>query len=353
MTIFDSGLLELPYLQEKTLRALEDAARFVDLANEPDTTKWYANRLRELASPSVAHLMTVVAHVYQAGAEAAGAEHVEAILKGGTFALARWSKQFKIVDPTRAAFAPFAPARSDEEIEEKAEAVPDAVISAEDAHALDLRLEVCGAMARAMLHADLSDVCKRILCWLVMDLTRSSFADIVVVSRKFLPGDIDRTAEETAAAYRTLYERGLVERVDGLPNLGDDAIALRLVAAGLNGSKHPAPFREEGFGYPGARIAGKRTMGNELWVYPSEALAKAAERWLAQDDELVSLHKAMQCALGEDRAYVETVSRGSTERGPVLRVRLRFPFEADEAEIGAELKAAADAWIRALVIRRR
>jgi hypothetical protein len=353
MTIFDSGLFELPYLQEKTLRALEDVARFVDLANEPDTTKWYAKRLRELASPAVAHLVTVVAHVYQAGGEAVGADHVEAILKGGTFALARWSKQYKLVDPTRAAFAPFAPARSDEEIEEKAEAEPDAAISAEDAHAMDLRLEVCGAMARAMLHEDLSDVCKRILCWLVMDLTRSSFADIVVVSRKFLPGDIDRTVEETAAAYRALHERGLIERVDGLPNLRDDAIALRLVAAGLNGSKHPAPFREETFGFPGARIAGKRTIGNELWVYPSEALEKAAERWLGKDEELVSLREVMQRALGEDRVYIETVRRGSTARGPVLRVRLRCPFEADEAEICADLKQAADGWLRELVVRTR
>ncbi|MBI2390077.1 MAG: hypothetical protein HYV09_10850 [Deltaproteobacteria bacterium] len=353
MTIFDSGLFELPYVQEKTLRALEDAARFVDLANEPDTTKWYAKRLRELASPAVTHLVAAVAHVYQAGADAVRAEHVDAILKGGTFALARWSKEFKIVDSVRVAFAPFAPARTDEEIDEKAEAVPEALISAEEAHALDLRLEVCGAMARAMLHQDLPDVCKRILCWLVMDLTRSSFADVVVVSRKFLPGDIDRTAEETAAAYRALYERGLIERVDGVPNLRDDAIALRLVAAGLNGSKHPAPFREETFGYPGARIAGKRTTGNELWVYPNQALAKASERWLATDAELLSLREAMQRALGEDRAYVETVQRGSTERGSVLRVRVRFPYEADEAVLQAELEAVADAWLRALVVRTR
>jgi hypothetical protein len=350
MSFFDSGTLSLDWLQEKALRALQDAARFVDLANEPDTTSWYAKRLRALSSPAVGHLVPIVVHLYQVGDEAASGEHVEAILKGGTFALARWSKRWKIVDPTKAAFDAFAPERSDEELDEKAETPPEDVVSVEDARAMNLRLEVHGAMALAMLHEDLPDAGKRILCWLLWNLMRSPYADIVVVSRKFLPGDTNRTPDETAAAYRALYERGLVERVDHLPDLREDALALRLVASGLNASKHPAPYREEKFGYPGARIGGKPTLGNELWVYPSEALGKVAERWRGKDDDLAALGEAMQRALGEDRVYIETVRLGSTERGPVLRVRLRYPFEANDAEVTAELKVVADGWLREQVL---
>jgi len=43
MSIFDrqSGMNRMPWLQEKALAALEGAAALVDLANEPDTTRWY------------------------------------------------------------------------------------------------------------------------------------------------------------------------------------------------------------------------------------------------------------------------------------------------------------------------
>lgn len=59
MSIFGEGfggLNPMPWIKEKALAALHDAARFVDLANEPDTTTWYARRLREPEADAVSEL---------------------------------------------------------------------------------------------------------------------------------------------------------------------------------------------------------------------------------------------------------------------------------------------------------
>ena len=46
----DSPLDPNPWLQEKSLAALQEAARLVDLANEPDTTSWYERKLKEYSA---------------------------------------------------------------------------------------------------------------------------------------------------------------------------------------------------------------------------------------------------------------------------------------------------------------
>lgn len=45
-----------------------------------------------------------------------------------------------------------------------------------------------------------------------------------------------------------------------------DRLALRLVAEGVNASKQPLRYEPITFGFPGARVGGQVTFGNELRV---------------------------------------------------------------------------------------
>jgi hypothetical protein len=352
MSIFDGVGDPLPWVQEKALRALGDTARFVDLANEPDTTTWYRTRLRELAGPLVNHLARVVAFLYGVDTEAASHAEWEAILRSGTFGLAKWCKRWKIVDPVAAAVAPFAQSRSDEDTAEKAEAPPDEIREADTAESDGLRLEIHRVMAGKMVRPDLPEAARRLLCWLLYNLGLSPFADIAVVSKKFLPTDIGLTPDETLAGYRALYDLRLVERVVGLPNLRDDALALRLVVGDLNASKHPAAYRDEVFSFPGARIGGEPTIGNELRLHLSDTLA-ASLRWLGGDDDAVELRDALQAGVGADRVHVETVRVDTAKDVPVVRVRARYRLEEDDRAMTAALTTVAEAWVRERVVRGR
>ena len=73
MSIFNpsSGMNALRWIQEKALSALEDAARLVDLANEKDTSPWYAKELRRRAGAMIGRLAPLVALVHGVGEEAA------------------------------------------------------------------------------------------------------------------------------------------------------------------------------------------------------------------------------------------------------------------------------------------
>jgi hypothetical protein len=64
----------LPWLQEKTLRALEEATRLVDLANERDTSAWYAKELKLRAHALISRLAPVVALVHESPDAAGGDE---------------------------------------------------------------------------------------------------------------------------------------------------------------------------------------------------------------------------------------------------------------------------------------
>jgi len=166
MSIFDkkSGFDPRPWLKEKTLACLRDAAELVDLANESDTTPWYSRRLRRAASPLIGRL------------------------------------------------APMA-------------------------------LLVHGAA-------------RKLLLFLMSRLRYSPHPDIAWVSKRFLPVDIGANAEDTTTGYRVLYEQEFIERVDALSAQRPEGLALRLIVEGSNDRKHTTPYREETFGYPGARIDG-------------------------------------------------------------------------------------------------
>jgi hypothetical protein len=349
MSIFDgvTPMNPLPWLQEKTLRALQEATRFVDLANEPDTTEWYAKRLRELATPLVHHLVGVVGLVYAAGQDAVALPEAESIAQGGTFALAKWCKAWDLVDPTEREFALLAEQREAEDIERKAEAPPEEVLSEDSPQALSVRVEVFGSMCARMVQGELSEPGRRMLCWLLFNLTHSPHADVAAVSKRFLPTDIGVTVEETAAAYDELFRAGLIERIEGLPDLREDVIALRLVVSGLNGSKHPLPFREERFGYEGALIGGKRTMGNVFFVDLTSAAGKATGWWATDAKSMDELRSAIQRSIGATRIFIEGVEFRRSEREVHLKVRVRVPMDLEHDDVlRDEVATAAEAWIR-------
>jgi hypothetical protein len=72
MSIFDkkSGVDPRPWLEEKALACLRDAAELVDLANESDTTPWHSRRLRRAASPLIGRLAPMALLVHGAGQDA-------------------------------------------------------------------------------------------------------------------------------------------------------------------------------------------------------------------------------------------------------------------------------------------
>lgn len=348
MSIFDprAGMDPRSWLKEKTLSALQETAALVDLANEPDTTPWYAKKLRKRAARLAAYLAPVVALLHEAGQHAADHEEWGLLLDGGTAALARWCKRWDIADPRTIGLATLEDEEDDDEAEDKAEVVTPGIVAADEDRALGLRLDIYGARTRELVHADLPDAERRLELWLLASLWHSAFGDIAVVPKRFLPTDIGCSPEETAAAYRALYERGVIERVDGLPNVSPEALALRLVVSGRNDSKHPAPYREEKFGFPGARIGGQPTIGNVVLVPLPASLETTLPSWpptrLAA--ALADLRTLLQERLGADRVYIETVehqSRGAEER---LALSLRCKLDEDDEALGSAVRLVTEEW---------
>ena len=116
----------------------------------------------------------------------------------------------------------------------------------------------------------------------------------------------------------------------------------------MNESKHPTPYREEEFGYPGARIDGKQTIGTLLLLSPPATLGEAFGRWFstASAADLASLRDRMQTEVGESRAYVETVKCSEVGGNVRISVSVRYPLDDDEAPLQAALEATLAEWLR-------
>jgi hypothetical protein len=68
-----------------------------------------------------------------------------------------------------------------------------------------------------------------------------------------LPNDIGASSAETEAAFRTLWEAGVIEPVDYLPAPENrDSFRVRLALLGDNETKYPPPYQPQNFG-PGRR----------------------------------------------------------------------------------------------------
>jgi hypothetical protein len=350
MSIFDrtSGMNAVPWLQEKSLACLGDAARLVDLANEPDTAPWYAKEVRRRAAGLIGRLAPMVALFYDSGEAAAATKEWEGIAERGSFALAAWCRRHDVADPNAKAFNLLARERTADEAAEKGELPSEHALEgdgSEEAESRrdDLRLFLYSLMTRRLVHEPLPDPARRLLLWALSHLHVSDLPDTVALSKRFLPTDIDASDAETAQAYRLLCERGYFERVaraGGSP----DALLVRLVGEGLNESKQPPEFVEENFGYPGSRIGGKPTCGTEVKVELPATLTSVVQKWAWTAEDHEALRASVQEKLGRDCAYVEGVDMARTTG--TVTVRLRFPLDESESSVRGGVHAATVEWLR-------
>lgn len=350
MSIFDpnSGANPLPWLQEKSLRALAEAARLVDLANEKDTSRWYADELKRRASALIGWLAPTVS-LFHGASEAATTEEWMGISERGTFALAAWCKKHDIQDPNTRFFDLLAK-ESRETAEAKSERAPENTLTEDfdEVRILNLRCSIYESLSRRLLYDDTPVAARRLLLWAMSHLYLSEGVDTVVLSRRFLPTDIGVTRQEAVDAYRWLIEHGFIERVDDA-GAHAEALVLRLVAAGVNESKQPLP-PEEGIslGFPGARIDGKPTVANDLFVPLSKSHLKALASWQFGDEDRQVLATALQEHLGSDRAYIEGVSVKANEPAALV-VRLRCPLGQDDETMAGALQTAVLSWVRSRI----
>ena len=347
MSIFSGAFDALPWLQEKTLSALQSSVRLIDLANEPDTTDWYRRNLTTIAEHILEPLAPVVALLHGAGADAADREEWEPILTGGSFALATWCRKWKIADPVNMAKGSIKHLRTVEEDEAKAEEIMPESFSGDTQSALELKLEIYASMSQLLLGDLLSAQAQRMLLWMMRGLWFSSPPDVVGVSRKFLPTDIGVSNEEAAEAYKELFDKGLIERVaPESDEINSDRLQLRLVVQGVNDSRHTLAFVAEKFGFPGARIAGKSTSGQTLLIELPRTLSSIVGRWLKEPKELGDLRGFLQSRVGADAAYVERAEICHRSAGPRLELQFRYPLDAERQPIERQLKEFAEAWLK-------
>ena len=338
--------------RRRMLWVLRGTVRFVDLANEPDTTQWYKDELRELVTNLLTRLLPMVAYVCCLPPEAHDTLTLHSMVTGGTFALATWCRRWKGTVPQESWFEILAPERTDEERLAKAEVPKANIVRMTDPDGWKLRNGLYGTVVREMMLVQLTRQARDLLYALLSDLSDSPYADIVVVSRRFLPVNANQSAAEAAASYRALYDLELIERVDDLPELGEDDLAIRIVARNLNGRKHPLSYRDETFGDPGGCVLDEPTTEHEIQLEIPEALCRAADRWLTEDTDLRALREIMQERIGEDRVFIARVRIGGSppSRG-VIGVRIHCAIEQDPAPITAEMTAVAAAWLRERLLR--
>lgn len=351
MSIFDptSGMHSGDWLREKSLASLEVAVSLIDLANEPDTTPWYSKNLKQIANLLVSRLLPMTALLHGVGTQGVESGEWQNILDKGTFALTKWCRKWGVANPYRFRDGLTASPRDEAEIIEKNMIVKPLIITKDEEDSNLLKLEIYQNMALQMLNCELTVPAGRLLSYMLFHLNISDYADIVVLDKNFLPTDIGCSPQETSQAYEFLFQKGLIERVDGL-KIRDRGIALRLVVEGINNSKHPPEFQEEKFGRPGLRIQGKPTIGNIFLVSLDKSQSKYLE-WLARSPEkILRLGEFLQQSIGEDKVYIEEIRIFSESlpdgSRPDLEIEFRYPFEAMDDDLESQIKNKVEEWIK-------
>ena len=360
MSIFNgsSGYDSTEWLREKSLVTLEIAASLVDLANESDTTPWYAKNLKEIATGLIAQLGPMVALFYGLGQECVKEEGWHDIGERGTFALVKWCKKWKIKNPYKFVNNLTPKERTVDEVSEKSQEIKKEIGQVDERENDVIKLEIYRIMSFQMLNDELSEASKRILSWLLFHLSLSSPPDIVSISKKFLPTDIRCTPKKTKEGYRLLYEKGLIEKID-CANLREDDIALKLVVEGMNDSKHPKPYDEnEMFGHPGIRIGGEFTTGN-IFTITFEGKLKKALSWLSgESKKLDELKLFLQNEIDKNKVYIENIEvqikdqekEHDKEKGKTqiqyLTVQVYYPINLVDSFIESEIKKLAKKWVK-------
>jgi hypothetical protein len=352
MTIFSGQFNELPWLQEKTLRALQSAVSIVDIANEPDTTAWYKRKLLSHAESIIARLAPVVALLYAAESTAADSEEWQAMLEGGSFALAAWCRKFKIADPHDLGKGSLRHLRAVEEDEEKAQESDPEQVEYSPEQSADLKLQIYSSMSQRLVHEALTPDAQKLLLWMMSRLWISHPPDVVSVSKRFLPTDIGLTPEQTSTAYGELYQNGLIEKIRSA-STGDvtDRLNLRLVVTGLNDSKHASEQEPETFGYPGARINGQVTSGQGTFVELPDIFSEMLARWFKESPELTELRDFLQTRIGDDKIYVEHLEPKERELGQALLVYFRYPLDADLPALESDITHLTKQWFQERLVQ--
>ena len=153
MSIFDlhSGFDPSSWLMEKSLKALQVAVSLVDLANEPDTTLWYAKNLKAVATGLIARLAPMVAFLHSAGEKAASAHEWQPMAENGSFEFVRWCKKWNIVELSEMLNSVLAKGRDEEEISQKAEDIKQDIALADQEGGISMKLWIYGHMSMQML----------------------------------------------------------------------------------------------------------------------------------------------------------------------------------------------------------
>ncbi|HKO48950.1 MAG TPA: hypothetical protein VJV79_14560 [Polyangiaceae bacterium] len=245
----------VPWLIEKTAIALGEAARLVDLANEPDTNAWYREALKAPALPMIARLAPVVAVLCDRPETANEPRRWEPIAKGGTPALRAWIAQHDLERDIGDCVSSVGPSLSTPYAiaHDRAERIEKPPIPSDVANRASIQARLLSNCAAWLFRHNPAPTAQRLLLWIMGRLEGGEFVDIVTLSRKLLASDIDATSAETGEAYRALSEAGVLERADYLPSPGNpDCFRARVALLGDNESKYPREFQAEAFG-PGRK----------------------------------------------------------------------------------------------------
>jgi hypothetical protein len=305
-----------------------------------------------MAELQIDRLAPVVVLLYQCESAAADRDEWGAILEGGSFALGTWCKKWKIADPHDIARGSLRHLRTVEEDDEKAQELSPEPFDGDLDQAMDLKLQIYSHMSRRLMYENLTASAQRLLLWMLGSLWISMPPDIVRISKRFLPTDISVSPEQASAAYKELYERGLIERVDAAQTQErPDRLALRLVVQGVNDSRHAALYEEETFGYPGARIEGKQTCGTEAFIEMPEALSAMLSRWFKEEQELAQLRDSLQAKMGDDKVYVEKAEIKVRKEIPQLLVSFRYPLDDDVKDLITQMSTLAQEWLKERLVR--
>jgi hypothetical protein len=243
------------WLIEKTALALDEAARLVDLANEPDTNAWYRDTLGKVAARLIARLAPILGVLCDRGEAANEPSKWEPIAKHGTSALLAWMRDNDLGDLIGWAVSKQPPRLSTPHLvaAERAERIDKPPIPSDVDNRAFIQFRLLSNCARWLQHREVTPATQQLLLWLMTRLEGAEYVDVVTLSRKFLPNDIGASSAETEAAFRTLWEAGVIEPVDYLPAPENrDCFRVRLALLGDNETKYPPPYEPHNFG-PGRK----------------------------------------------------------------------------------------------------
>lgn len=327
------------YLLEKTLLALQNAVQLIDLINDPLTSRWYKVKLRTIAESMIQRLVPIVVFAADVDQQALEQAEIQKLLDGGSFALKRWCREWKIKDPAGTAFGSI---RHLEVVDAESDEGLDRSVDLSDSHEteeeqLNLKVVIYAAMVRWLLNDDFSESQRKLLLWLLRGLQNSERADTVSVSKRFLPTDLGLSAEDVAMAYRSLQEKNIIEVVSNSGETSTDRLVVKLIVDGINESREDRPFEEVVFGGPGVRINGEPTVGETVSVKLPPTL-KSRQRWSTFGHDNVALKSKLQEYFGEEKLFIETVNFVEHSGEILVDVSFRYPLSTDRKVLIQEIK---------------